>query len=106
MNHETERERGAMPQEESVNIKTPLGTVSAKGSQAVAVVLVATIVAGVAWAGYKHHEINEQKLDALAERMSEVVYVISLPQDKREALNLSMPSSLRKQTRRDREPRD
>lgn len=92
--------------DDSVDIKTPLGTVSAKGSQAVAVVLAATVLAGIAWAGYKHHEINEQKLDSLAERMSEVVYVISLPQEKREALNLSMPPSLRKQQgRRDRDER-
>lgn len=96
----------AQPEEQkgqSVDITTPMGSISARGSQAILVVLVATILAGVAWAGYKHHEINEQKLDALAERMSEVVYVISLPQDKREALNLSMPASLRRQqARRDR----
>lgn len=90
--------------EESVDIKTPMGSISARGSQAVAVVLAATVLVGAAWAGYKHHEINEQKLDALAERMSEVVYVISLPQEKREALNLSMPPSLRRQqARRERD---
>lgn len=93
-----------MSRDDSVNIKTPLGSLNAKGPQAAVVVLAATIIVGVAWAGYRHHESNEQKLDALAERMSEVVYVISLPQDKREALNLSMPPSLRRQqSRRERD---
>ncbi len=78
---------------------------TAQGRDTITVLLVGVLIA----LGYLHHQSNDQRAqDAAAqhqrieEKFSEMIYVISLPQDARERLNISMPDSLRSKMRRNR----
>lgn len=92
------------PEADAIEVETPIGLkVKAQGDRVARVLAAAAIAAPLLFLAYKHHENGDQKLDALGEKMSEVVYVLSLTQADRERLNLSMPDSLRRKARRERD---
>jgi hypothetical protein len=74
-----------------------------KGRAVVGVLLALAVVAILMAGGYAHDKKNEEastqrqkEHTAMEERLNEVVYVLTLSQQERERLNLSIPDSLRR----------
>lgn len=65
------------------------------GSQIITIMLVTFLLLGAGWLATKHDETTHQ----LAEQIEAMTFVIALPQDKREALDLAMPNALRNMRR-------
>lgn len=52
----------------------------------------------------KEHTNLADRVNVMADHLSEQTYVLTLPQEKREALNLQMPDTLRKKIRQQHLP--
>lgn len=74
-----------------------------RGRDVVLVALFLSVVAFLVWGGWLHHTQMQATNQRLEQQIVEMVYVLSLPQDKRDALNLAIPSSLRQKVRRQHE---
>lgn len=95
----TERTRA----EDSMDLSGPFGTrVSVKGKDAVSALLIIFCALCLAYMMYRHDMSSAEAATKLAvdqkelgQKLEEMVYVISLPEVDRQALNLKMPDSLR-----------
>lgn len=99
------------PTEDTVKVSGPMGfSLEAAGARAAAALFAVGITALLVWMIDRHDtkaiEKAEQNHREVMGALSEMVYVLTLPQDRREALNLSMPDSLRGKVRRDRGNRE
>lgn len=63
--------------------------------------VILVLICALAWYMWWHHAATEALLQKNLEATNALTYVISLPQDKRESLNLAMPESLRRQLKRE-----
>lgn len=98
-------------QENSIEAEAGGVKVKATGERVATYVLVSIIGAVFAWAALKHHDGTEtnhrevqQNHREVKEALSEVTYVLSLSQERRERLRLEMPDSMRRKVRQgDRE---
>lgn len=81
--------------DDSVAVKTPFGSFDASGNNVITIMIVAAAIAICAYL-FKDH-VNDTR--AILEELKVVSYVVSLPQEKRDALNLNMPEALRQRAR-------
>lgn len=86
-----------------LKIKLPGGTeVEVRGYDIINILLVAA-VAGIGtylWVGKDEHKQIMQHQVIQEQMLAEMIYVLSLPQEQRDKLNISMPQSLREKLRR------
>lgn len=93
---------------EAVKVSGPMGfSLEAAGTKAVAVVLALAATGLILWQLERHeaksdqnHRETKESLRESKEAISEIVYVLTLPPEKREGLRLDMPDSLRRKARR------
>jgi uncharacterized protein HemX len=90
--------------EESLEVAGPAGLkAKATGPQAAAVLLAGACTAGLAWMFWTHDQRSEANHREVSEKLTEVVYVLSLSPEERARLRIDMPPSLRRQNKRDRD---
>lgn len=77
--------------DDSVSIPTPFGQFKATGANVITMILIVAILFAFGWFLSKHDDTTH----SVIRELRILQYVIALPQDKREALNLSMPDELR-----------
>jgi hypothetical protein len=85
----------------SIRIKLPWGELEIRGYDFLMVILVASLPFG-AYFLYELKTENDRAHREIVEGLTEQTYVLSLPQDKRDALNIAMPASLKKKIRNSR----
>lgn len=84
-------------QEEQIQAEGPFGLkISGTGPNTVLALLMVLCFVAVAALVWMHHTDERANVDELKNSVAEMVYVLSLPQDKREKLQLTMPDSLRR----------
>ncbi len=96
----------AMSDDNSAEIRTKLGSLRANGPVSVIILIVSLCSVGVAWA-VRDHDVRsndrslatEKKIEAVASKIDEIVYVLTLDENQRKALRLDMPESMRSRTR-------
>lgn len=92
------------PENEQVEVHGPWGfSVSASGGDLRVILYMAILCFILGFALYLHHIRTESSQVEMAEKLTEVIYLLSLTQDERAALKIVMPESLRKKVRRERE---
>lgn len=89
-------------QDESLTIKAFGATIITSGRNLIIVVLLIAALATLGWAGWIHHTEMLAWEKRSEEQLTELIYVLSLTQERREALNISMPGTLRDKLRRQR----
>lgn len=90
--------------DESIEVRGPGGwTAKAKGERTPLWMLVVVCIAGLAVAGWMHHDKGHDDHQKVNERFDEVIYMLSLTQEERARLSINMPDSLRQKLRRKRE---
>lgn len=91
--------------DDEVRAEGPFGIgIKARGPNASLSVLIVLCAVSLVGFGYVHHTEEKAGVDELKATMGEVVYMLSLKQEDREKLQLTMPDSLRGKTRHHREP--
>lgn len=99
------------PSDDVVKVSGPMGfSLEAVGAKAGAALLAVAATGLIVWMIDRHDTKAEVKAEQnhreVMGALSEMVYVLTLPQERREKLNLSMPDSLRGKVRRERGERD
>jgi preprotein translocase subunit YajC len=86
--------------EETVAVKAFGMELNATGQNLIWLVLALSVVGGFAYFLYMHHSATQEADNRILEKLNEMVFVMSLPQDKRDRLEIEMPDSLRSKLRR------
>lgn len=84
---------------ESLNIDALGVKVKAQGADLKVPLLVVMAFGALGYMGWQHHESQTRDAQRMSEQLSELVYVMSLTQEDRNRLQLSMPDSLRRKVR-------
>lgn len=95
--------RGAVAtdEQESVRAELPWGaSITARGPGVVIAFIVALSTASIAFLVWQHDVGTKAALSAVQNSVEDLTYVMTLPQDKREQLQLTMPDSLAAKMRR------
>ena len=94
---------GVAAQEETFGVKAFGMELNATGQNLVWLVLALAVVGGFAYFLYMHHTTTQEADSRILDKLNEMVFVMSLPQDKREKLEIDMPDSLRAKIRHKRD---
>jgi hypothetical protein len=89
------------PTEDSLELAGPAGLkAKATGTQAAAGLLAIACTGIVGWQWWHHDQRTEANHREVSEKLTEVVYVLSLSPEERARLRIDMPPSLRRQNKR------
>ena len=94
---------GVAAQEETVGVKAFGMELNATGQNLIWLVLALAVVGGFSYFIYMDHTTSQEADSKILEKLNEMVFVMSLPQDKREKLEIDMPDSLRAKIRHKRD---
>lgn len=87
---------------ETLSIKAFGITLITSGRNVIVAVLAITALSFLFWAGWVHHTEMLAWEQRSEQQLSELIYILSLPQGKREELNIAMPATLRAKINRGR----
>ncbi len=90
---------GVAAQEETVGVKAFGMELNATGQNLIWLILALAVVGGFAYFLYMHHTTSQEADSKILEKLNEMVFVMSLPQDKRDKLEIEMPDTLRARIR-------
>ena len=90
----------AMDAEETVGVKAFGMELNATGQNLIWLILALAVVGGFSYFLYMHHTTTQEADSKILEKLNGMVFVMSLPQDKRDKLEIEMPDSLRAKIRR------
>lgn len=85
---------------ETVGLKAFGMELNATGQSLIWFLLGLGVTGGFAYFLYMHHTTSQQENTKILDKLNEMVFVMSLPQDKRDRLEIEMPDSLRAKIRR------
>jgi hypothetical protein len=84
---------------ETVGVKAFGMELNATGQSLIWFLLALSIAGGFGYFLYMHHSTTQQENARILEKLNEMVFVMSLPQDKRDRLEIEMPDTLRAKIR-------
>jgi hypothetical protein len=85
---------------ETVGVKAFGMELNATGQNLIWFLVALSVIGAFTYFLYMHHVSTQEADTKILEKLNEMVFVMSLPQDKRDRLEIEMPDSLRAKIRR------